>query len=262
MKHCTNVLTDRLMPYPRVCAHRGFNTVAPENSMPAFGAAVAMGAEEIEFDLWPSRDRVWVSIHDFRLDRVSDGEGFVWDYTLEELRQFDFGSKFSDKYRGLRILSFEDILKKLSCQVVMNVHVKDKESEGYGELHDDALLMDMIDLIRKYGAEEHVYFMTGNVKLMKKLYKLAPDIRRCMGENRDTKTDIVDRALECHADKVQLFKPYFDASLIAKAKKNGIKCNVFFADEPDEAERYIEMGIDTILTNDYNLVSQAVKRRG
>ena len=37
------------MKYPRVCAHRGFNTVAPENSMPAFGAAVALGAEEIEF---------------------------------------------------------------------------------------------------------------------------------------------------------------------------------------------------------------------
>jgi len=40
------------MPYPRVCAHRGFNTIAPENSMPAFGAAIALGAEEIEFDLW------------------------------------------------------------------------------------------------------------------------------------------------------------------------------------------------------------------
>ena len=46
------VRPDESMPYPRFCAHRGFNTIAPENSMPAFGAAVAMGAEEIEFDLW------------------------------------------------------------------------------------------------------------------------------------------------------------------------------------------------------------------
>ena len=47
---------DEIMPYPRVCAHRGFNTVAPENSLPAFGAAVAMGAEEIEFDLWFTKE--------------------------------------------------------------------------------------------------------------------------------------------------------------------------------------------------------------
>ena len=43
-------LPDEFMPYPRTCAHRGFNTIAPENTMPAFGAAVALGAEEIEFD--------------------------------------------------------------------------------------------------------------------------------------------------------------------------------------------------------------------
>ena len=52
------------MPYPRVCAHRGFSTIAPENSMPAFGAAVAMGAEEIEFDLWYTKDGEIVSIFD------------------------------------------------------------------------------------------------------------------------------------------------------------------------------------------------------
>ena len=41
------VCPDAVMPYPRVCAHRGFNTIAPENSLPAFGAAVALGAEKL-----------------------------------------------------------------------------------------------------------------------------------------------------------------------------------------------------------------------
>ena len=40
---------DKELPYPRVCSHRGFNTIAPENSMPAFGAVIAMGAEEVQF---------------------------------------------------------------------------------------------------------------------------------------------------------------------------------------------------------------------
>jgi len=38
---------DDQLPYPRICDHRGFNTIAPENSLPAFGAAVALGASEI-----------------------------------------------------------------------------------------------------------------------------------------------------------------------------------------------------------------------
>ncbi len=69
---------DSAMKYPRICAHRGFCTIAPENSMPAFGAAIAMGADEIEFDLWPTRDGEIVSCHDATLERVSDGAGIIY----------------------------------------------------------------------------------------------------------------------------------------------------------------------------------------
>ena len=96
---------DKEMAYPRVCAHRGFSSVAPENSMAAFGAAVAMGADEIEFDLWYTKDGEIVSIHDAELDRVSDGTGYVYDYTYEELLQFDFGIKFGEEFKGLKIIT-------------------------------------------------------------------------------------------------------------------------------------------------------------
>ena len=43
------------------------------------------------------------------------------------------------------------------------------------------------------------------------------------------------------------------------AHKNGIRCNVFWADDIEEAKRYLEMGIDTVLTNDYNRISQIIK---
>ena len=110
---------DATLPYPRICAHRGFNTIAPENSMPAFGAAVAMGAEEIEFDLWPTADGEIVSCHDATLDRVSDGTGKVYEHTLAELRTLDFGAKFDERFRGLGVVLFEDILRKFAGQVVM-----------------------------------------------------------------------------------------------------------------------------------------------
>ena len=86
---------DEIMPYPRVCAHRGFNAIAPENSMPAFGAAVDMGADEIEIDLWWTKDGEIVSTHDDRLERVSDGTGFVYEHTLEELKKHDASTFFT-----------------------------------------------------------------------------------------------------------------------------------------------------------------------
>ena len=45
--------------------------------------------------------------------------------------------------------------------------------------------------------------------------------------------------------------------MIDKAHEHGIICNVFYADDTDEAKRYLEMGIDTILTNDYQTISTA-----
>ena len=71
------IVKDKDLAYPRVCAHRGFNSVAPENTMPAWGLAVALGAPEIEFDLWRTKDGVIVSCHDPNLDRVSTGTGMV-----------------------------------------------------------------------------------------------------------------------------------------------------------------------------------------
>ncbi len=248
---------DAIMPYPRICAHRGFSSVAPENSLPAFGAAIALGAQEIEFDLWLSKDEEWVSIHDYKLDRVSDGSGNVWDYTLEGLKQFDFGKKYAPEFEGLRILTLEEILNKLSCHTVMNIHIKTlSEANISDDIYTDSQIKKMLDLIDKYDCRKYVYFMTTDTNLQKRLDKLAPDIPRCMGEDFKDDTNIVDRAIELGCKKVQLFKPRFDKAMIDKAHAHGIICNVFWSDDIDEAKQFLEMGIDTILTNDYQRISQ------
>ena len=248
-------LPDHRMPYPRICDHRGFSAIAPENSMAAFGAAVAMGAQEIEFDLWYTKDGEIVSIHDDRLDRVSDGTGFVYDYTWEELQQFDFGVKFGEKFKGIRILKFEDILKKLACHVIMNIHVKTVNND----VEYDPVLMDkIVDLIRKYDCQDYVYFMSGNDHFLEQAQQRHPDICRCCGGGKDH-WGIVDRAIRYDCKKVQLVRNDFDQAMIDKAHANGIICNVFWADEPELAREYLDMGIDVILTNEYQLVSQVLK---
>lgn len=248
------VRNEDIMPYPRVCAHRGFSTVAPENSMPAFGAAVGMGADEIEFDLWYTKDGEIVSIHDSTLERVSNGNGFVYEHTLAELEDLDFGKKFGEKFRGLRIVRFEDILKKFACHVVMNIHIK---PEGKTE-HEKETFKRIIRLIDKYDCRRYVYFMSGNDSVLKLAKEIAPDIPRCVGYNGDA-SNMIPRALEYECKKIQLFKPYFDQKMIDEAHEKGLLCNVFWSDEPEEALKFLQMGIDTVLTNNYCIVANALK---
>ena len=247
---------DAIMPYPRVCAHRGFNTIAPENSMPAFGAAVALGAEEIEFDLWMTSDGVIVSIHDPTLDRVSTGTGKVWEHTYEELLQYDFGCKHGEEFAGLKILTFEEILKKFSCHVVMNIHIKTQDNINPC---DEEMLKKILQLIDKYDCKKYCYFMSGNDIVHSQLKALDPDVLCCMGGgDREKRWQIVERAIAAGCQKVQLFKPYFNQEMIDKAHAHGIRCNVFWSDDPEETRQFLDMGIDTILTNDYQRISQVV----
>lgn len=252
---------DRL-PYPRICAHRGFSTVAPENSMPAFGAAVALGAHEIEFDLFPTRDGDIVSCHDYTLDRISSGTGKVYQRTLEELRQLDFGGKFSERFEGLGVVRFEDILGKFAGHTIMNVHVKplaDVEDKWFEGSYDRKIMERIVALIRKYDAQRHVYFMLEKDEDILQFRACAPDIPVCVGHDSKRPWAIVDRAIALGAQKVQLFKPWLNREMIEKAHAHGIVCNVFWSDDPQEAREFLEMGVDTILTNDYLRISQILK---
>lgn len=247
-------------PAKRLCAHRGFSTAAPENSLPAYGAAVALGAQEIEFDLWWTKDGEIVSIHDATLERVSDGSGRVFEHTLAELRAMDFGAK-QDKaaFKGLRIPTFADILARFSCHTIMNIHMKDWKDRPWNEEH----LKKVLHLIDAYDARRHVYFMTSCGPLQEQLARLAPDIPRCMGNRNDNKThpDIVDNALRYGCRMVQLFKPHFNQELVDRARAAGLRVNVFWSDDPAEAKKFLDMGVDTILTNDYLSMAEATGLR-
>ena len=246
---------DRVMPYPRLCAHRGFSTAAPENSLPAFGAAIALGAEEIECDLWATKDGVLVTSHDSTLDRVSNGHGKIYEHTYEELKALDFGSCHGERFEGLAIATFEELLQKFAGRAVINLHVK-----IWDKAQEKDYLPEIVRLIYRYDAQGHVYFMSRNDDMLRRAKAFCPEIGCCVGfdGNRDPLA-IVERAIAIGAYKVQLFRPYFDEQTVRYAHEHGIRCNVFWADEPELAREYLQMGIDTVLTNDYLTVYRATK---
>ena len=95
---------------------------------------------------------------------------------------------------------------------------------------------------------------------IKQFKEYAPDIPVCVGHIGARPWEIVERAIELGAEKVQFFKPYYNKEKVELAHKNGIICNVFWSDDPVEAQNFLDMGIDCILTNDYLRVSQSLKK--
>ena len=245
------------MGYPRVCAHRGFNTMAPENSLPAYGLAIAMGAEEIEFDLWPSKDGVVVSTHDKDLDRVSNGTGNVWEYTYEELLQLDFGAKKNASFTGLTICTLEDILKKYAGHAIMNIHVKN----ALDCVVTEEFVIKVAELLKKYDCERHCYFMSGAPYVLDIMRRVAPHIPRCAGAGGKPDADIIQKALDYGCKKVQLYKPFFKfyspnyvEESCRRAHENGLLVNIFYADNAEEFEAYLNAGCDTVLTNEMGML--------
>ena len=249
------VESEAKMPYPRICAHRGFKTVAPENSLAAFGAAIAMGADEIEMDIRFTKDGVPVVAHDSALERVSNGTGFIEEKTFAELRELDFGSRFGERFAGVKIATFEEVLAKFARHAIINLHLKTDEKEGASEFPKEKMEL-IVALLEKYDQQDHVYFM-GDYTIMESAIKYAPHIPRCMGAFPKP-FEIVDRAIKYQCKKVQFFTPHYNQEMIDKAHANNIICNLFYCDDPAKVGDHLVSGIDTILTNDYWSIRRAM----
>ena len=138
----------------------------------------------------------------------------------------------------------------------MNIHIK---TPNKTDPCDPEFLKKIIALINKYDCRKYVYLMTGNDAVMQQLIDLDPTIARCMGAGADP-WGIVERAIRFGCKKIQLFKPYYNQEMINKAHAHGIRCNFFFCDDPQEVKPLLDMGIDTILTNDYHRIAEEVKK--
>ena len=237
--------------YPRVCAHRGASGLVPENTLPAFMTALALGADEIEFDVRLTKDNRMIVCHDNTVDRVSDGSGNVSDLTFDEIRRLNAGH-----YMGWKNISFptpEEIFKLLGRQIIFNIHVYETGPEGI-------VVDELMELISKYEMKDHVYF-AAQEREMKVCLEKAPGIRRCMLECFEKDRDIVDIALLYKCQSVQHFYTVYSKEIVKKAAEHNISSNLFFEDNPDKVDERLRDGIDTILTNYPDRILPLVHRR-
>lgn len=137
-----------------VAGHRGDSANVPENTMTAFRAAIAAGADMIETDVRLTKDGVPVLIHDRTADRTTDGKGYVKDMTFAELRTLNAGTKDVPQ----QIPTLEELLELLAAtDVTLNLEVKEYHEEG-NEARSRECVDKCVALIERYGMGEKMLF--------------------------------------------------------------------------------------------------------
>ena len=114
-----------------VAGHRGMRACYPENTMLSFQKAVELGVDMIEMDINLSADGVPVVIHDRKVDRTTNGSGYVGDMTVSELQSLDAGVRFNGVFSGCKIPTFEEFLDYVVTipGLLLNVEIKEMTQE-------------------------------------------------------------------------------------------------------------------------------------
>ena len=149
-----------------VAAHRGLCARYPENTMPAFEAAVAAGVDQIETDVRITKDGELVLVHDTTLDRTSTGTGRTCDYTYAELLEMDFGIYKGEQFRGTKIATLRELFELVKDHPTMTLDLEFKEYPHPGWEEVSYSVCDRtIAMVEEYGFGDRVVLNTANGKL-------------------------------------------------------------------------------------------------
>lgn len=229
-------------------AHRGFCLEAPENTMPAFRAALAAGYG-FELDVYASQDGMPVVIHDRTVDRTTNGTGAVSQRTLAELRELDAGSWFDPRFAGARIPTLNEVLELVAAQSEANVEVA---------LHlkqwDPPLLKSVLALVAKHGLYQRTFTFGPPTEVSRRIKQLEPRMRTVWADATDSRNfstpDGWQEALgEDQCDGVWVhFIPTAEQMQLARELEKPV---YFYTsrDDPDAWRRAAALGVVTCLND-------------
>jgi glycerophosphoryl diester phosphodiesterase len=238
--------------FPRIFAHRGGGTLAPENTLAAFRLGQSLGYGAHEFDVKLSKDGVAMLLHDETLDRTTNGKGRACDFTWTELEALDAGGWHSDAYRGERIPTFEAVARELIAKgTIANIEIK--PCAGFERLTGEKVALMAQELWR--GAHPPL-LCSFSFETLAAAKDVAPEITRMYLASRFAEEDWARlEALEASALGTNHRK--LDHANIARLHDKGYRITTYTVNDAAVARQLFDAGVDGIVTD--NLREFAVK---
>lgn len=231
------------MNKPLIIAHRGASSRAPENTIASFRKAVEFGADAIELDVHRSKDGYLIVCHDERVDRTSNGKGYIKDFTLRELKSLDAGRWFGEEFKGERMPLLEEVLELvLKNNILLNIELKN------GPIFYEGIERDVINVVRNYGLVDKTIISSFNHYSLLQVKGIEPRI----------KTGILyiagmvspwEYAKIAKADAIHPLFFTINKDVVLGTIRNGIMVNPFTVDRESDIELMNQIGVSGIITN-------------
>lgn len=225
-----------------IFAHRGVSAHYPENTRAAFLAASKLPITGVELDVHLTIDGELVVIHDEKMNRTSNGAGYVKDYTLQQLRAFDCGSWFSEAFAGEMILTLGEVLDLFKgTHHVINVELKTDVFPYEG------IELRVIKELAAHQMTERVIISSFNHGSIQKVSQLAPYIETA-ALFEQMKIDSFKALNPTKALHVSLADAFSESVRMALEEERVVR--VYTVNEVDYIKPLQQLGVHAIFTDD------------
>jgi len=227
-----------------IYSHRGESKYAPENTMSAFFLADLLNSDGIECDIRKTKDNILVLIHDKTIDRTSNKIGKVEEYTLNDLKEFDFDNK---EYKGETIVTLTDFLNYFSNKNI-KIFLEAKES-GYEEL--------LWKTISKYNIN-NITIISFKYDILKKLRDISKIIKLSWLVY-DINKIVINDALKIHLNEIMCISIALNKEKVELIKKNNILACAWGIKNKEELKRMEKIGVDKIVYDSFYDAKKVLK---
>ena len=225
-----------------IAGHRG-GTIAPENTLPAMRYALAGPAAFVETDLQLTADGVPVLMHDWTVDRTTNGNGPVWSMTFDELERLDAGSWVGEAYRNTRVPSFEQFLE------IFRPSTKQAILELKGSWNAEQVA-GLAASVYQHGVQDRVIFASFDLVSLQNLAKVAPDLARAI-ITREVVGDPAILAAACGALAIVTSEGFIqrDPDAVDRIHAAGLGVLLYTLNDESTWRAATDLGVDGIITD-------------
>jgi glycerophosphoryl diester phosphodiesterase len=248
------------LDHPLVIAHQGGDGVWPGDTMYAFENAVNIGVDVLEMDAHITKDGEIVLMHDEKVDRTTNGTGLIEDLTLAELKNLDAAYQWSKDngktfpYRGLgiQVPTLRELFHRFP-QMRYVIEIKLTKSQ---------IEIPLCKLIRSYKMQGNVLIASFHDTAMQNFRRACPEVATSASKGEVTEFVLLSKVFlhGLMAPGFEAIQPPYDPAeslgiqimtqrFIEQAHSKNIKVEPWTVDDPELMKKYIEWGVDGIMTD-------------
>lgn len=236
--------------FPVIVAHRGASSTHPENTLPAFEAAIALGAPVVELDVRLTADGVPVVMHDPDVARTTDGRGFVHELTAAEIA----GLRAGKGGVAAHVPTLAEALACLSGRAAVAMEIKSIPGEPGYDPEGEPMVEAALAEVERSGFAGPVLVISFNPRSIRRARGLAPEV--ATGLLSTEHVDPRDALALAREEGHDLVLPGVRALLpagpgfVAEAHAAGVRVGTWTVDDAARIRELLAWGVDAIASND------------